>query len=317
MFVDNGDGTYTVRFYGGTYGAYYNTDGTIGEGFSNGVGVADYVTVDRLLPSTSSGTFAYSNYGASLTNTGNVLWIALAEKAYAQWNANGKSGRTSANTYASIEGGWMSYVNAQVLGYNSTRFASSNAASKAALVNALGAGRAVTIGTTGSSSMLVSSHAYSITGYDATSDKFSIFNPWGTQHPAPMTWTQIQANTNFFVVVNAQQSVPIFSSATGGIASVRSDVLQAPTGNAAPLYVNELELVEVAPEQLVDKSALAQVAARASSFNDVGFNDAAFDDAIEFLLVEVEQCDAEPTRDVVDMIFDVDQLDDFLSELLS
>ena len=102
-----------------------------------------------------------------------------------------------------------------------------------------------------------------------------------------------------------------------GIASVRSDVLQAPTGFAAPLYVNELELVEVAPEQLVDKSAMAQVAARATSFNDVGFNDAAFDDASEFLLVEIEQCDVAPTRDVVDMIFDVDQLDDLLSELLS
>ena len=88
MFVDNGDGTYTVRFYGGSYGAYYNADGSIGEGFANGTGIADYVTVDRMLPSTSSGVFAYSNYGASLTNPNNVLWIALAEKAYAHVECN-------------------------------------------------------------------------------------------------------------------------------------------------------------------------------------------------------------------------------------
>ena len=28
MFINNGDGTYTVRFYGGTYGAFYNANGT-------------------------------------------------------------------------------------------------------------------------------------------------------------------------------------------------------------------------------------------------------------------------------------------------
>jgi hypothetical protein len=314
MFVDNGDGTYTVRFYGGAYGAYYNTDGTIGEGFANGVGVADYVTVDRLLPSTSSGTFAYSNYGASLTSTGNVLWIALAEKAYAQWNASGKSGRTPANTYASIEGGWMSFVNAQVLGYNSTRYASSNTANKTALVNALGAGRAVTVGTTGNSTMMVSSHAYSITGYDAGTDKFTIFNPWGTQHPAPMTWAQLQANTSFFVVANAHQSVPIFSSATGGIASVRSQVSQLPTDLAAPLLVfgSEGESVVVAPQRLIEVSALPQVAAVESNFNDDAFNE-----AIEFSFAEIEQSEAVPTRDIVDMLFDVDQLDGLLSKLLS
>ena len=31
--------------------------------------------------------------GASYTNSGNELWIALAEKAYAQWNETGKEGR--------------------------------------------------------------------------------------------------------------------------------------------------------------------------------------------------------------------------------
>ncbi len=316
MFVDNGDGTYTVRFYGGTYGAYYNSDGTIADGFASGVGVADYVTVDRMLPSTSSGTFAYSNYGASLANSGNVLWIALAEKAYAQWNASGKSGRTPANTYASIEGGWMSNVNAQVLGYNSTRYATSSAANKTALVNALSAGRAVTVGTTSNSSLMVSSHAYSITGYDAPTDKFSIFNPWGTQHPAPLTWAQLQANTSFFVVVNAQQSVPIFSSATGGIASLRSEISQFVTGFAAPIQIShsadELEAGAVSSEEFNAESFEVKVAVVDSSVNNV-----ASDETIEFSLAELAPSEFAPTRHLVDLLFDADRLDDLLNELLS
>jgi len=315
MFVDNGDGTYTVRFYGGSYGAYYNADGTISEGFANGVGIADYVTVDRMLPSTSSGVFAYSNYGASLTNPNNVLWIALAEKAYAQWNATGKSNRTPANTYASIEGGWMSYVNAQVLGYNSTRYASSTAGNKTALVNALAAGRAVTVGTTGNSSMMVSSHAYSITAYDANTDKFSIFNPWGTQHPAPMTWAQLQANTTFFVVGNPAQSVPIFSSATGGIASVRSESLPFLTGFVTSSPVTEAAASSasshlVIHEQLTLEDSPAEQALAAtptSSSSDIH-------QAIELAIAELAEQDPAPTRDAVDMLFAIDQLEDLLSE---
>ena len=318
MFVDNGDGTYTVRFYGGSYGAYYNADGTIGEGFANGTGIADYVTVDRMLPSTSSGVFAYSNYGASLTNSNNVLWIALAEKAYAQWNATGKSNRTPANTYASIEGGWMSYVNAQVLGYNSTRYAVSNAANKTALVNALGAGRAVTIGTTGNSTLMVSSHAYSITGYDATTDRFSIFNPWGTQHPAPMTWAQLQANTTFFIVANPAQSVPIFSSATGGIASVRSSAEQFPTSLATPTPVSQSVASSTSShflsfEQLTveDQANDPLVAATSTSPTSDAHR------AIELAITELTGQDTTSTRDAVDMLFAIDQLDALLRESLS
>jgi hypothetical protein len=83
MFINNGDGTYTVRF------------------FNNGA--TDYVTVNQFLPATSAGLFADANAGQSVTNSGNVLWVALAEKAYAQvaeeeWSL----GIGSANSYASL-----------------------------------------------------------------------------------------------------------------------------------------------------------------------------------------------------------------------
>ncbi len=97
MFVDNGDGTWTVRFY-------YN-------------GTADYVTVNSRLPVNSQGNLIFDGYGTNSQSASNVLWIELAEKAYAQWNETGKEGRNGQNSYAAIEGGWMADVDAQVLGH--------------------------------------------------------------------------------------------------------------------------------------------------------------------------------------------------------
>ncbi len=140
MFIDNGDGTFTVRFYTGNYSMFTTADGSISDGFASGTGTADYVTVNRQLPSYSNNTFAYSNAGYSITSSSAAIWIALAEKAYAQWNETGKSGRTAANTYASIEGGWMGTVNAQVLGVNASSYILANTTAQP-LINALSAGK--------------------------------------------------------------------------------------------------------------------------------------------------------------------------------
>jgi hypothetical protein len=201
MFVDNGDNTFTVRF------------------FASG-GVADYVTVNRQLPTFSNGVLAYSGMGSRVNDASNTLWIALAEKAYAQWNATGKSGRDGTNTYASIEGGWMGAVNAQVLGYNSTNH-NLDSAGQTALIAALNTNKAVTIGTrTGASAGgLVGSHAYTVSGYNASTQTFTLVNPWGTSHPTPLTWAQLQANCSMFVVANPTTTTPIVATLT-----VRSDV---------------------------------------------------------------------------------------------
>lgn len=89
MFIDNGDGTFTVRF------------------FNNGV--ADYVTVDRYLPTTSNRA-AYAGWGGGEASSSmNELWVALAEKAYAQLGASGWSRPgNNRNSYSDIEGGgWI------------------------------------------------------------------------------------------------------------------------------------------------------------------------------------------------------------------
>ncbi len=128
MIIDNGDGTYTVRFYTGSYGYSYNpTNGTWSDGFTTGTGNADYVTVNRKLATTTSGMLVYSDYGANYANAANDLWIPLLEKAYAEWNQTGKEGRDGQNSFSSIEGGWMATVNAQVLGHNATDYSMTNA----------------------------------------------------------------------------------------------------------------------------------------------------------------------------------------------
>jgi hypothetical protein len=205
MFLDNGDGTFTVRFFGPT--------------------ATDYVTVNRQLPALANGSLAYAGLGLSVSSGSTSLWVALAEKAYAQWNETGQSGRDGTNTYAGIEGGWMSNVNRQVLGYASSNYAVSTS-NAAHLASQLGGGRAVTIGTKpNAANGLVGSHAYIVTGYNAGTGTFDLFNPWGNTHPGALTWSQIQANCDFYAVTD--------SSGTTGIStlSVRSSISETFVGN--------------------------------------------------------------------------------------
>ena len=92
MFIVNGDGTYTVKFF-------------------NPMGQADYVTVDSYLPTNSAGQLIYASRGSMYNNAGNELWVALAEKAYAQLNefgwSRGGSMDSGKNSYAALSGGYI------------------------------------------------------------------------------------------------------------------------------------------------------------------------------------------------------------------
>ena len=201
MFVDNGDGTYTVRFY------------------SVQDGMPDYVTVNRRLPAQYNGALGYSGYGLSVSSTSTTVWIALAEKAYAQWNETGNEGRDGTNRYAAIEGGWMGYVNAQVLGTASSNYAVTSV-NKQTLITALSSQKAVTIGTkTSVSAGLYGSHAYLVTGYEASTDTFRLHNPWGFSHPGALSYSQLQAYCSVFVVADTSGSSPISGSVSGRISS--------------------------------------------------------------------------------------------------
>lgn len=234
LFIDNSDGTYTVRFYAGALGSFSN-NGLVSSGFISGAGTADYVTVNRRLPTNGNGRLEYSGYGLSIASSATTLWIALAEKAYAQWNETGNEGRDGTNRYSSIEGGWMSNVNAQVLGYNSTNYAFSNTP-KQSLVNAVSSGNSVTLGTLQNASAggLVGGHAYTVSGYNASTDTFTLHNPWGTSHPSQLTWSQLQSNCSMFTVANPTGSV------ANNLASVRSSTLETFVGNWTTVVVAQV-----------------------------------------------------------------------------
>ncbi|MEN6449556.1 MAG: C2 family cysteine protease [Thermoguttaceae bacterium] len=187
MLIDNGDGTYTVRFY------------------SNGV--ADYVTVNTQLPVSSKGTLVFDGYGTSASSASNVLWLELIEKAYAQWNETGKTGRDSAtNSYAAIEGGWMGDVYAQTLNCADTAYSLRTASAKQTLISALSAGKAATIGTVtspASGTGLYGNHAYNVLSYDSATGLFTLYNPWGSNQPAKLTWSQLVANCDGFAIGDA------------------------------------------------------------------------------------------------------------------
>ena len=183
--VENGIASYTVRFY------YQNN--------STGAYLADYVTVNALLPAWSNGSLVFARPGPD-----GSYWMPIIEKAYAEWNETGREGRDGQNAYESLSGGYMNVVDQQVLGAAATTYipAAGNPATKQAVIAAIQNHAAVTaaIFSNGDAEFnrlgLVSSHAYQIAGYDAdpnsaTYDTFQLKNPWGFDEPVPLTWNEL------------------------------------------------------------------------------------------------------------------------------
>ncbi|MEA5564018.1 C2 family cysteine protease [Anabaena sp. UHCC 0399] len=148
MITDNGDNTYTMRFY------------------SNGA--AEYVTVDRRIATSI----------AAKRNNG-VLWVALVEKAYAQWLES----RTSQPGYNVIGNGTNLFAPLQFVTGRSTTNYSISKVSFSTLETALANGQALTAARVGGDSKYIASnHAYSLTNtYIDTSgqQRVVVRNPWG------------------------------------------------------------------------------------------------------------------------------------------
>ena len=92
MIADNGDGTYTVRFF---------------QSGNNQPGVADYVTVDRSTPvdgatSRIRGSAARQSDPAAVPYS--PLWADLVEKAYAQVNQEGWIAQDGTDSYNGLAG---------------------------------------------------------------------------------------------------------------------------------------------------------------------------------------------------------------------
>ncbi|MBD1927212.1 hypothetical protein H6F74_13285 [Trichocoleus sp. FACHB-90] len=167
MFIDNGDNTYTVRFF--------KSDGT-----------KDYVTVDKYLPTlpdinsnyVSGGNLPFAKIGGRHDNYNTELWVALAEKAYAQLNESGWIGQDNTNSYQGIAGGSSVYTFEQISGRD-TSFGSPDFT---LMVNAYNASQLVAVSSKGDGQVaanIVSNHQYVLTNYNSSTQKFTLFNPWG------------------------------------------------------------------------------------------------------------------------------------------
>jgi hypothetical protein len=147
-------GLYTVRLY-------------------NGSQAAEYVTVDTELPS-GGGLYDQPVDG--------VLWVALAEKAYAVANEAGfvPSSHPNTNSYDALNGGWPGWALAAITGHAAANGAYGFNPRDAA--GAWNAGQLVVLSTSSpASSNILGDHAYALVGYDPSSaTPYLLFNPWGT-----------------------------------------------------------------------------------------------------------------------------------------
>ena len=179
MFRDNGDGTYGVRFYGST-------------------GNELWVTVDQSAP-VFSGSSSLAMAGNSSRSLGGEMWVALAEKAYAQANEIGAFHRpTQANSYRDIEGGMeeaLAHITNRQTNTYSAYYSNSGWTTASGLIQwnsylnaalaALNAGQSLWLGSLGATSdnsgkrNLIAGHAFAITSYNPGSGRFTVSNPWG------------------------------------------------------------------------------------------------------------------------------------------
>jgi hypothetical protein len=238
MIIDNGDGTYTIRF------------------FDNGV--AAYTTVNRWLPDDANGNFVYADIGQSLSDPTVKLWVPLLEKAYAQVNQSGWLGRNGTDSYAGLTDGWAGNVFPQITGLSATK---GNALSNQnTLTTAVTSGELVCLNTPGSGYLenidgysIVEDHVYSVQGYSPSTGLFTLYNPWGYDANLQSLSAQslqnlIQSNTNAFgasvvLQLNWTQITQIFSSWDEGT---------NPSAPVLPLPVNSLT-VEAGSSELGGK----------------------------------------------------------------
>ena len=191
MFIVNGDGTYTVRFFNH--------------------GRADFVTVDSQLPVDKWGRFVFANMGDYAKNTGNVLWVALAEKAYVQMNEAGwlrpSDWSGGKNVYDAISGGMMSDVLHQVSNRDAINaYVGTSGQSFQQFVSAYNVGQMIGFASKSSpsSASIVGGHQYVVVGYNATTRQVTLFNPWGldngSEYPGLVTlsWTEIELNFSYW-----------------------------------------------------------------------------------------------------------------------
>jgi hypothetical protein len=176
--VDNGAtvGLYTVRFF-------------------NGGGSPVSVQVDTELP--NGGSFCYDQVTNPMGTQ--ALWVALAEKAYAEANGLGYVGTSAEHqdSYNALNGGDPAWALQAITGKPAVDYY----VNPTNIASAWNSGNLVVLCTsTPQSSYIVGDHCYAVVGYNASSSQpFEVFNPWGTTSstatPSNPAWAPYTGNT--------------------------------------------------------------------------------------------------------------------------
>jgi hypothetical protein len=158
--TDNGDKTYTVRF------------------FNSDTGRAEYVTVNQSFI-TAEGKIAGSTRTQDPNDPNNVLWPVVMERAYAQWlGSYNKMGN----------GGSEAAAQGQILGGKAQRYTNDAnddrgypAYSFSIIRDALASGRFTTASTPKKASLLYGTHAYTVTdAFEEGGEQYVVvYNPHG------------------------------------------------------------------------------------------------------------------------------------------
>lgn len=177
MFTDNLDGTYTVRLYQN--------------------GLADYTTVNRMLPVDSYGRLVMANYGLSATAPTTEIWVPMLEKAYVQSLA---SWTGAANSYSSVNGGYIGSAFSAISGRTSSI---GNALSVQAIESAWKNGSFVGFASKGTpaSSTIVGGHAYALVAVNTITHVYTLYNPYGylVQNPlVQVSFNMLSSNFYYF-----------------------------------------------------------------------------------------------------------------------
>jgi hypothetical protein len=157
--VSLGDGTYAVRFF-------------------NSQGNATYIRVDAELPEYWAGSEpAYARLGDQ-----NCLWVAIMEKAWAEFRDPGQ------DSYAAIDAGQMSEAYTALGIASTTTYSLPSAAAVAQTIQQeLASGNSVTIATLTNAPQLISFHCYTVdsvvTNKAGVITGIELRNPWGAQDP--------------------------------------------------------------------------------------------------------------------------------------
>ncbi|WP_373852270.1 C2 family cysteine protease [Bradyrhizobium sp.] len=237
MIVDNGNGTYGVRFYVN--------------------GQETWETVNDEFP-VVSGTEL--DYGHNYNEQPTAMWVALVEKAYAQLSATGQIGHPAVNSYNNISADPPTNVFENLTDATSVNYYLSSASNwysnKSVYIAALSSHDDVILEIPSTSPytydsagniQLVPDHAFGVVGYDSATGNFIVRNPWGNSYPGQnwdvqfeVSLTQIASEGGDFVIDNsgAVDVAPtvVASNVTGRVqTSVAASSMFYTTGGTLPI----------------------------------------------------------------------------------